>query len=165
MYQLFKPIITSIVSQAYTISFNNAIYNPHTGHNSGASGVVQSTGFYLNTDTTTEYFFNDDGGGNIRLYHLVSGVRTYDNNAWGTINYLTGVIKIASAIINSISNVDGAASTSIRVTVKPSSNDVAPVRGQILSIDISNSSITGQVDTIASGSGSSGVGYTTTTSY
>ncbi len=165
MYQLFKPITTSLVSQAYTIGFNNAIYNPHTGHNSGASGVIQSTGFYLNTDTTTEYFFNDDGSGNIRLYHLVSGVKTYDNNTWGTVNYLTGEIKIASAIINSISNVDGVASTSIRVTVKPSSNDVAPVRGQILSIDISNSSITGQVDTIASGSGSSGVGYTTTTSY
>jgi len=164
MYQLFKPITTSLVSQAYTISFNNAIYNPHAGHSSSI-GVIQSTGFYLNTDITTEYFFNDDGSGNIRLYHLVSGVKTYDNINWGTINYITGEIKIASAIINSISNVDGVASTSIRVTAKPSSNDVAPVRGQILNIDISNSSIAGQVDTIASGSGSSGVGYTTTTSY
>jgi len=164
MYQTFKPEITSSSSQAYTIAFNNAIYNPHTGHQS-STGVVQSTGFQLDSNTNREYFFNDDGSGNIRLYYLVSGVKTYENNTWGTVNYATGEIKIASAIISAVSNVDGATSTKIRVTAKPSSNDVAPVRGQILSIDISNSTVIGQVDTIASGSGSSGVGYTTTTSY
>ena len=164
MYQTFKPEITSSSSQAYTIAFNNAIYNPHTGHQS-STGVVQSTGFQLDSNTDREYFFNDDGSGNIRLYYLVSGVKTYENNTWGTVNYTTGEIKIASAIISAVSNVDGATSTKIRVTAKPSSNDVAPVRGQILSIDISNSTVIGQVDTIASGSGSSGVGYTTTTSY
>ena len=164
MYQTFKPLTTSTASQAYTILFNNAIYNPHTGHQS-STGVVQSTGFQLDSNTDREYFFNDDGSGNIRLYYLVSGVKTYENNTWGTVNYNTGEIKISSAIISAVSNVDGATSDKIRVTVKPSSNDVAPVRGQILSIDISNSTITGEVDTIASGSGSSGVGYTTTTSY
>ena len=164
MYQTFKPLTTSTSSQAYTILFNNAIYNPHTGHQS-STGVVQSTGFQLDSNTDREYFFNDDGSGNIRLYYLVSGVKTYENNTWGTVNYNTGEIKISSAIISAVSNVDGATSDKIRVTVKPSSNDVAPVRGQILSIDISNSTITGEVDTIASGSGSSGVGYTTTTSY
>ncbi len=164
MYQTFKPLTTSTASQAYTILFNNAIYNPHTGHSS-ETGVIQSTGFQLDSNTDREYFFNDDGSGNIRLYYLVSGVKTYENNTWGTVNYNTGEIKISSAIISAVSNVDGATSDKIRVTVKPSSNDVAPVRGQILSIDISNSTITGEVDTIASGSGSSGVGYTTTTSY
>tara|TARA_A100001035_G_scaffold60028_1_gene45014 strand:+ start:1073 stop:2950 length:1878 start_codon:yes stop_codon:yes gene_type:complete len=164
MYQTFKPETSSSSSQAYTIAFNNAIYNPHTGHQS-STGVVQSTGFQLDSNTDREYFFNDDGSGNIRLYYLVSGVKTYENNTWGTVNYATGEIKIASAIISAVSNVDGATSTKIRVTAKPSSNDVAPVRGQILSIDISNSTVIGQVDTIASGSGSSGVGYTTTTSY
>ena len=164
MYQEFKPLVTSLSSQAYTISFNNAIYNPHTGHSS-AVGVVQSTGFQLDGNTAREYFFNDDGSGNIRLYYLVSGVKTYENNTWGTVNYINGEVKIASAIITAVSNVDGATTTKIRVTIKPSSNDIAPVRGQILSVDTANSSITGEVDTIASGSGSSGVGYTTTTSY
>ena len=164
MYQTFKPLITSTASQAYTVSFNNAIYNPHTGHHS-AVGVVQSTGFQLDSNTSREYFFNDDGSGNIRLYYLVSGVKTYENNTWGTVDYTKGEIKISSAIISAVSDVDGATSTTIRVTAKPSSNDVAPVRGQILSIDTANTTVTGEVDTIASGSGSSGVGYTTTTSY
>jgi len=164
MYQSFKPLTTSLVSQAYTIDFNNAIYNPHTGHNS-AVGVVQSTGFQLDNNTSREYFFNDDGSGNIRLYYLVSGVKTYENNTWGTITYTTGEIKISSAIITAISNVDGDTSTTIRVTAKPDSNDIAPVRGQVLNIDTNNSTVTGEVDTISSGSGASGVGYTTTSSY
>ena len=164
MYQTFKPSLTTLVSQAYTIDFNNAIYNPHTGHSS-ETGVIQSTGFQLDSNTDREYFFNDDGSGNIRLYYLVSGVKTYENNTWGTVDYNSGEIKISSAIITAVSNVDGATSTKIRVTVKPDSNDIAPVRGQVLNIDITNSSITGEVDTISSGSSSSGVGYTTTSSY
>tara|TARA_B100000965_G_scaffold398888_1_gene417750 strand:+ start:2570 stop:4447 length:1878 start_codon:yes stop_codon:yes gene_type:complete len=164
MYQSFKPETTSTASQAYTVDFNNSIYNPHTGHNS-AVGVIQSTGFQIDSNTDREYFFNDDGSGNIRLYYLVSGVKTYENNTWGTVDYIAGTIKINSAIISAVSNVDGAVSTKIRVTAKPDSNDIAPVRGQVLNIDTTNSTVTGEVDTISSGSGASGVGYTTTSSY
>ena len=165
VYQKFTPLTSSTASQKYTISFNNAIYNPHSGHNSTAGGVVSTTGFQLNDDTTVEYYFNDDGAGNIRLYHLVDGQITYDNNNWGTVDYSTGEIVISSAKITGVSNVDGATSTQIRVTVIPSSNDIAPVRGQVLNIDTANSTITGSVDTIESGSSSSGVGYSTSTSY
>ena len=35
-------------------------------------------------------FLNDDGQGNVRMYYLVSGVKTYQNNTQGTINYTTG---------------------------------------------------------------------------
>ena len=165
IYQKFTPLVTSTSNQKYTISFNNAIYNPHSGHNSAAGGVVSTTGFKLNNDNTVEYYFNDDGAGNIRLYHLDGGQITYDNNNWGTINYDTGEIVISSARITAVSEVDGATSTQIRVTVIPRSNDVAPVRGQVLNIDTANSTVEGKVDTIESGSTSSGVGYSTSTSY
>ena len=165
IYQKFTPLVSSTASQKYTISFNNAIYNPHTGHNSDAGGVVSTTGFKLDNDNATEYYFNDDGAGNIRLYHLVDGAVTYDNNNWGTVNYSTGEIVISSAKITAVSEVDGATSTQVRVTVIPRSNDIAPVRGQVLNIDTANSTINGSVDTIESGSSSSGVGYSTSTSY
>ena len=165
IYQKFTPLVSSTASQKYTISFNNAIYNPHTGHNSDAGGVVSTTGFKLDNDNATEYYFNDDGAGNIRLYHLVDGAVTYDNNNWGTVNYSTGEIVISSAKITAVSEVDGATSTQVRVTVIPRSNDIAPVRGQVLNIDTANSTIEGSVDTIESGSSSSGVGYSTSTSY
>ena len=51
------------------------------------------------------------------------------------------------------------------MTVKPNSNDVVPVRNQILEIDTANSSITVTADSFVGGSADAGVGYTTTSSY
>ena len=45
-----------------------------------------------------------------------------------------------------------AASTRIRVTVTPDSNDVVPVRNQTLEIDTSNSSFNRSIDEIESNS-------------
>ena len=41
----------------------------------------------------------------------------------------------------SISNIRGATSTVVEITVTPNSNDVVPVRDQIVEIDIANSTI------------------------
>ena len=49
--------------------------------------------------------------------------------------------------------------------VIPKSNDIVPVRNQILSIDTANSTITGEVDAIESGSSQAGTSYTTSSSY
>ena len=65
----------------------------------------------------------------------------------------------------SISNIRGASSIVIELTVTPDSNDVVPVRDQIVEIDISNSTITTVADTFVGGSADAGVGYTTTSSY
>ena len=65
----------------------------------------------------------------------------------------------------SISNVEGATSTQIRVFAIPNSNDIVPVRNQVLEIDTSNSTITGEVDAVESGSSQAGTTYTTTSSY
>ena len=141
------------------------LYNPHTGHNSGAGGILTSTGFKVSTDATNEMFFDDDGNGNVRRYYLVGITRNYVDNSAGTIDYTTGAIVLNGIIIASISNVDGVASTSIRFTVVPDSKDIVPVRNQILEIDFNNTSITGDVDTIAVSQPGAGGTYTTTSSY
>ena len=83
----------------------------------------------------------------------------------GTINYLTGDVVLTKMNFGSVGNVDGATSTSIRITVQPASNDVVPVRNQILEIDLVNLSVTGVADTIAAGAGDAGVNYSTTATY
>ena len=163
MYKYITPTLNSALK--YTLSFNNAFFNPHSGHNAIAGGIVSSTGFKISGDTTNEHFLDDDGTGNIRVYYLSGTVRVYTSSTYGTINYTTGEIILTSANITSISNVDGVASTIIRVTVQPDSNDIVPVRNQVLSIDTANSSFTGSVDEIESGSSQAGTGYTTTSSY
>ena len=164
MYKYFTPTLNSGLK--YTLSYNNALYNPHSGHNASGGGVISSSGFKVNNDSSTnEHFLDDDGAGNLRLYYLSGTTRVYTDTTYGTINYSTGEVILTSAHITSISNIDGATSTQIRVFATPSSNDIVPVRNQVLSIDTSNSSITGEVDGIESGSSQAGTTYTTTSSY
>ena len=158
MGKFFTPSLTTSIN--YSINFGNSFYNPHSEHNKSGGGILASTGFQIDGDTTTEYFFDEDGAGAVRIYSLVSGVRTYLNSAAGTIDYTNGIVNINAVKITGISNVDGEISTQIRVTAIPSSNDVVPVRNQILEIDLVNSTVTGQIDNTTT----TGVGYTTTTS-
>ncbi len=157
MAKLFTPTLSS--STDYRLNFNNKFYNPVSGYNASAGGIIASTGFYLNSVTTTTYFFDDDGAGNLRTYYLVSGVRTYLNIAAGTVDYANGLITIGSITITGVAEVDGATSSQIRITVLPNSNDITPVRNQILEIDLTNTTYDGSVDATAS----TGVGYVTTT--
>ena len=62
--------ITPVTSEAtaYTLSFDNAFFHPHDGHNSAAGGIIASTGFFIESGTT-EYFFDDDGSGNLRIVY------------------------------------------------------------------------------------------------
>ena len=91
--------------------------------------------------------------------------RIYTSTSFGTVNYSTGEVVLTSANITSISNVDGAASTRIRIFAIPNSNDVVPVRNQVLEIDTANSTISADVDEVESGSSQAGTTYTTTSSY
>ncbi len=159
----FTPTLGS--SNAYNIYFRNALYNPHAGHNMAGGGILSSTGFKVSGNTIDEFFLDDDGQGNVRRFNLVSGVKTYVNSNQGTIDYDTGSITLNSLNISSISNIRGAASTVIELTVVPSSNDVTPVRDQIVDIDIANSTINVSADTFVGGSSEAGIGYTTTSSY
>jgi len=156
---------TTTESTSYTVNFNNALYNPHSDHNKAGGGIIASTGFYISGDTTNEMFFDDDGSGVLRLYYLVSGARVYQDATAGTINYSTGEIKIDGIHITTISSVDGVSSTKIRITAIPDSKDIIPVRNQLLEIDFTNTTITGEVDTIATGNTGAGASYTTTSAY
>ena len=158
MRKPFTPTLSS--STKYNVYFRNAIYNPHSGHQS----VITSTGFKV-AGNNNEMFFDDDGAGNLRVYYLVSGIKTYHNSTQGTIDYSTGQITINSLNVASISNIRGSASSVIEITAVPSSNDIVPVRDQILEIDVSNSIVNVSEDTFVGGSSEAGVGYTTTSSY
>ena len=159
----FTPTLAS--STKYDVYFRNAIYNPHTGHKSAEGGVLSSSGFKITGDTSTIFYLDDDGSGNVRRYSLSGATRVYANNTQGTINYTTGQITINSLNIASVENIRGSASSVIELTVKPNSNDIVPVRAQILEIDTQNSNITVTADTFVGGSADAGVGYTTTSSY
>ena len=155
MSKLVTPILNT--NSSYTVGFNNTLYNPVSGYNAAAGGIIASTGFFLGG--TTEYFFDDDGTGNLRIYYEVEAVRTYYDTEAGTVDYSNGIVKINPLSITSVGSVDGVTSTRFRMTAIPNSNDIVPVRNQILEIDTTNTTITGSVDQTTS----TGTGYTVTT--
>ena len=154
-----KPVLNT--SSQYILDYSNALYNPHSGHNATMGGIVVSTGFTIAGNSNT-IFIDDDGNGNIRTYYLVGGTsRTYLNNTAGTVDYSTGLVTLPSLTITGTSNSDG----TVSVVVQPKSNDIVPVRNQILEIDFTNTKVTAEVDTIESGGSAAGTGYATSSSY
>jgi len=142
------------------LNFGNSAYNPHSGHNMSGGGILSTTGFFLSGDSNN-YFFDEDGNGNVRRYYLNGSTRVYSDNTAGTIIYSTGVISINSLTYSSTSNTD----SSIDFTMIPSSNDVISTKNQLLDITASEIAVSGTADTVASGETSAGVGYTTSSSY
>jgi uncharacterized glyoxalase superfamily protein PhnB len=161
----FTPSLDTSIN--YNVSFSNAFYNPHTGHASDLGGVLLSSGFKVSNSNEVMYL-DDDGNGNIRRFYnstSTTGLKVYVDNNAGTINYQTGEIIINALVITSVENIRGSASTSIELTVQPQSNDIVPLRNQIIELDVANSSINVEVDTFVGGSANAGVGYSTTSSY
>ena len=145
-------------TKGYTVTFGNALYNPHTGHNATSGGVTSTTGFYVSGDTVNIQYFDDDGTGNLRRYYLSGSTRIYQDSAAGTVDYALGKITINAVNITSTVNTD----SSIDFTVIPSGNDVVATRGNLVDISSEDIKVTAEVDTIASGESSAGVGYTST---
>ena len=161
--QFVTPTLNA--STKYELEFNNAVYNPHSGHASTEGGVLSSTGFTISGDAN-EMFLNDDGNGVIRMFYYTDGTTlTYKDESAGVIDYTTGKVILNALNITSVSNVDGATSTKFRIVITPASTDVVAVRNQILQIDFANTTVASSEDTIAGGGASAGVGYTTTSSY
>ena len=152
-----KPTV-STTAKGYTVSMGNSLYNPHSGHNADAGGITTTTGFKIGGDSVNTHYFDDDGKGNLRRYYLSGSTRIYKDNAAGVINYATGLITINAFILTSTVNTD----TSIDFTLIPSGNDVVAERGNLIDISLDDIKVTGEVDTIASGESSAGVGFNTT---
>lgn len=154
-------ILGELKKKGYSVEFGNGMYHPHNGHASASGGVVSSTGFKIVGDTTTTYYFDENGSGNLRRYYLDGSTRVYSDSTAGTIDYTSGKITVNAINILSTVNVDN----TVDFTVIPNSNDVVATRGKLIDIDANNISVSGELDTIASGDSSAGVGYNSTSSY
>ena len=156
--KLKKKILLLGQTNGLTVDFGNPLYNPHSGHNKHAGGITSTTGFYISGDASNIMYFDDDGEGNIRRYYLSGSVRVYQDNQAGTIAYGTGKISINALNITSTVNSDN----TIDFTLIPNSNDVIAKRGSLIDISSADIKVTSELDTVASGESSAGVGFTPT---
>ena len=147
-------------TRGVVVEFGNGLYNPHVGHAKASGGILSTTGFKVSGDSVNTQYFDDDGEGNLRRYYLSGSTRIYQDNSAGTVDYATGKISINTIFFTSVVNVD----STIDFTVIPNSLDVVATRGNLVDIDQQSITVKGEIDTIASGESSAGVGYTSTSS-
>ena len=144
----------------YTNEFGNAFYHPNAQYNKALGGILSSTGFKVTGDSVNTQYFDDDGDGNLRRYYLSGSARIYSDTTAGTVDYTTGKITINALMFTSTVN----ANTTIDFTIIPDSYDVVATRGSLVDISSADVTVKGEIDTIASGESSAGVGFNSTSS-
>ena len=91
-------------------------------------GTFNTTGFYIDLDEN-EYFLDDDGLGNVRLYYFTqSSEKIIRNDSIGKIDYVNGLITVSGLNVVAVTN------TSITMYMEPSSKDVVSALNQIVRI-------------------------------
>jgi hypothetical protein len=115
MQKRFIPITDTATT--YSLSFNNTL-------EAITADAISSSSFTYAGIEGCE--FDEDGLGNVRIFHVVNGGRSYVNETAGTINYRTGVIILDSLLITDFEGDE------IKIDVEPEKQDLNGVRNQIL---------------------------------
>jgi len=115
------------LTTSYTVDFKNPISHPFSGY----VNAISSTTFTHTDDqgiVQTDCFF-DDVDGSLRIVKKPNNVNVVVKSEAGTVNYNNGKI-----VLNNFGPTayDG---SNLKITVKPNSKDIIPVREQIVSIE------------------------------
>jgi hypothetical protein len=129
---------STTANNSYTVSFNNAIYNPSTTYD----GAVSSTAFSFTDAAATTYntCYFDDLNGVLRIYYLSGGVKLILKENAGTVTYSNGYISVSSFKPNSFLG------STLDFTIQPAVNDLIPLRNQMFEISNTNITVTMQDD-------------------
>ena len=152
--RLYPTIGTAL---KYELSFSS----PFSANIATGESVIDSSEFILNgfnhkmQDVPTD----DSNIRKIQFYRIANNQKIITTEDAGTVDIAKGLVTLTSF------NPDGGLvgdNPYITITATPSSSDLAPKRNQLLQIDLLQSTVTPQIDEIATGSVIAGIGYTTT---
>lgn len=148
MYKDITP--NPAVNNSFVLEYSSPIYQTHS-----TDDIITSSSFLING---VEHYFGDTpivGTNNrtVYLYKTVNGNRIKIKDA-GLIEPALGKVTLTGFRPDDAS--------SIRITVIPNSNDLAPKRNQLLEINLLTTSVIGEIDTIAVAGSAGAINYTTT---
>jgi hypothetical protein len=139
----------------YTLAFNQALTD--------IDATTGTTGSYL---TSTVFTFGGvdcrlkdyyDSSSDTRIIQIVDTNNLVQDANIGDVNEETGTVTLNA--FNPTALPTG--QTTVDITVKPASSDVSPTRNELLTINTSTATITGEIDTMATGGTTAGIDYTT----
>jgi hypothetical protein len=97
------------------------------------------------------------GTRNVYLVRASDNVKLYNSVKVGILDVPTGIVLLDKPI----SNIPIAAATSFRIDAVPDSNDIAPKRNQLLDLDLKETSVIAEIDTISIGGSAGSINYNT----
>ena len=157
MQKRFVPEIG--VSKKYTLNFSAPLYS--SGSN---EKVITTSPFTYNGFTQYLQDLPQDNGTTTDTLtrHILQMYRIVGDNRLVTIQDTGYLIAEEGLVVIENFNPSAYEGNYISLIAQPNSNDIAPKRNQLLQIDMDMSTITPEVDTIATGGSIAGIGYQTT---
>jgi len=160
MVKRLVPILNT--PRLYTIQFSSPLYSTRSNDK-----VITSTSFtyggitsYIQDRAQTlgsaEPHSDKGGTHTLEIYKLLN------NNKITTISDIGYIIADQGLVVLEKFTPSAISGDYITITGIPNSNDIAPKRNQLIKINMDDVTVTGEVDTIATGGTPAGVSYTTT---
>ena len=151
-----KHLVPDIgVTRKYELNFSSPIYTT-----SSNESVISSSGFYLNGYLS---YIESYQAGTTEDSHKLRIFRYNDNQEKVImVNDAGYIMPSAGQVVITAFNPDSIVGNEIHINAAPDSNDIAPKLNQLLEIDMGMTTVTPEVDTIATGGVVAGIGYRTT---
>ena len=154
--KMTKKIVPALgTSTKYELKFNQALTDLDATTSSTGSYLTSSVFTFGGVDCKLKDYY--DASSDTRIVQIVNTSNLVQDTNVGDVNEEAGIVTLTS--FNPTALPTG--STTIDVTVKPASSDVSPTRNELLTINTSTATITGEIDTMATGGTTAGIDYTT----
>ena len=144
--------VTGVLSE-YLIDFNQKLAEVSTG-----SKLTSSTFTYNNHTCKLKDYYNT--GRAECIIQIVNLEGLIINPNIGIVDPALGTVSLVQFSPSAVAN-----SGILAITVRASSPDIKPTRNDILKIDVTNSPVTADIDTMATGGSTTGVNYQTSSGY
>lgn len=159
--KMTKKIVPTLgIDTKYELKFNQALTDLDATTSSTGSYVTSTIFTYSGVQCVLKDFY--DASSDTRIIQIVDtiGLGLVYNTNVGSVNEETGMVTLDSFTPTALPT----GLSTINVTVKPASADVAPKRNVILTINAASAQISGEIDTMATGGTTAGIDYTTVSS-
>jgi len=149
--------ITPVLGEAtkYTLKFNQALTDLDATTGTTGSYVTSTIFTFAGSQAKLKDFY--DSSSDTRIIQIVDTANLVLATNVGDVNEEDGTVTLNSFQPTGLPT----GQTTIDVTVKPASSDVSPTRNVLLTINTSTATITGEIDTMATGGTTAGIDYTT----
>lgn len=152
VYKEFTPALNT--EKLYTFNFNQQLRDYD-----GSDSTIKSSEFtYMGHICYLEDYYDSEK--EKYIVRVVTTDETILATNVGEVNRLTGHVSLTGFVPQSVIDTSGI----LKLFAKTASNDIKPSRNELITIDVNETTIQGEVDTMVTGGTTAGIDYNTVSS-